>query len=103
MPDTTATFQNASQEIERTSALRDAALLAGFKVLEQRNHSLAQMMLTAFGDRRRAALWMSQPQRALGGRTSWQVLIDGDEETLWDALEHRQGRSGTAQVTYADT
>jgi len=91
MPQTAASFESVSREIERTSALRDAALLAGFEALEQRNGSLAQMVLMVFGDRRRAAQWMSQPQRALDGRTAWQVLIDGDEEALWDALEQRQG------------
>lgn len=91
MPRIAASFESISREIERTSALRDAALLAGFEALEQRNVSLAQMVLMVFGDRRRAAQRMSQPQRALDGRTAWQALMDGDEEELWDALEQRQG------------
>jgi hypothetical protein len=76
-----------SAEFERITALREHLISDAFQTLEHQNERLAKAVMECLGDRRKAALWMSRPQRAFNGKTAYQYLADGDEDGIWDEIE----------------
>ncbi|WP_426688434.1 DUF2384 domain-containing protein [Rhodanobacter ginsengiterrae] len=79
-------FQNIADEIARINAQRDTLVLGAFEALECRHASLVQVLLERMGSRQRAAYWMCSHQRALSGRSAYELLADGDDDSLWDLL-----------------
>ncbi|WP_017462109.1 antitoxin Xre/MbcA/ParS toxin-binding domain-containing protein [Dyella ginsengisoli] len=82
-------------ELNRLEAAREAAMLDAFAALEAQDPELAAMALQHSGERRRAARWMSMPQRVFSGRSAYQVLADGDIERVWDHLLDSEGSHAT--------
>jgi hypothetical protein len=80
-------FLHISRELERIHLLREQTTLDAFEALELSHASLAELLLSEFPDRRRAAHWMAQPHRAFAGRTAYQALGERDEAAVWDELE----------------
>jgi hypothetical protein len=76
-----------SAEFDRISALREHLVSDAFQILELHNGRMATAVTECLGDRRKAALWMSRPQRAFSGKTAYQYLADGDEDGIWDEIE----------------
>jgi hypothetical protein len=74
-------------EFERICAMREHLISDAFQFLEHQNEPLANAVLACLGDRRRAAWWMSRPQRAFSGKTAYHYLADGDEDGIWDEIE----------------
>lgn len=79
-------FSDIAQEIARVTCQREQMVLKAFETLEFRHPLLAQALLANIGSRQRAAYWMCTHQRALDGRSGYEVLADGDEDNLWDQI-----------------
>lgn len=79
-------FSDIAQEIARITCQREQVVLKAFEALEFRHPLLAQALLANIGSRQRAAYWMCTHQRALDGRSGYEVLADGDEDSLWDQI-----------------
>jgi hypothetical protein len=79
-------FQHLASELTRLSEARDATMLEAFAALEAHSPELAALALQSLGDRIRAARWMSMHQRAFGGMSAYELLVDGDVDTVWDRL-----------------
>lgn len=79
-------FSDIAQDIAHITARREQVVLSAFDMLAFRHALLAQALLANLGTRQRAAFWMSSHQRALGGRSGYEVLADGDEDSVWDQL-----------------
>lgn len=92
----TISFLAIATEIARINALREQAMEEAFAVLESQQASLANMLLQSTGDRRRAVRWMCLHQRAFGGRMAYEVLADGDEDSVWDEVSRMVDTSMTA-------
>ncbi len=84
-------FPDIAAELARINAEREALVLDAFAKLEHRLPALAQVLLGSVGSRQRAANWMCAHQRVLDGRTAYEVLGDGDEDIVWDALSGARG------------
>jgi len=87
MPAKILKLAELSAEFDRISALREHLISDAFQILEHQNGRLAKAVMECLGDRRKAALWMSRPQRAFSGKTAYQYLADGDEDGIWDEIE----------------
>jgi hypothetical protein len=87
MPAKILKLTELSAEFDRLSALREHLISDAFRVLEHQNERLAEAVVQSLGDRRKAAIWMSRPQRAFSGKTAYQYLADGDEDGIWDEIE----------------
>lgn len=79
-------FLTVATELDRLHLHKEAIIESAFGALLECCPSLAALLLEALGSRRRAALWLSVHQRAFSGRTAWELLAEGDEETVWDAV-----------------
>ncbi|MEO9229746.1 MAG: hypothetical protein ABI216_12495 [Devosia sp.] len=79
-------YADISLEIRRITCLREQLILDAFAALECRHAVLAQTLLDSVGSRQRAAHWMCTNQRAFEGRSAYDVLADGNEESVWDRL-----------------
>lgn len=86
-------FPDIAADIARINAQREALVLGAFEALEHRYPALAQVLLESVGSRQRAAHWMCTHQRALEGRTAYELLGEGDEDSVWDLLS-KAGRIG---------
>lgn len=82
----TIRFLAIATEIARINALREQAMEEAFAVLESQQASLANMLLQSTGDRRRAVRWMCLHQRVFDGRMAYELLADGDEDSVWDEV-----------------
>jgi hypothetical protein len=91
MRNCTVTFQEIAREIGRIDALRETVMSKAFVELETRHAPLALMLLHTVGDRQKAVRWMYVHQRIFDGRTAYDVLADGDEDSVWEAIS-RMGR-----------
>ncbi|WP_458068264.1 DUF2384 domain-containing protein [Rhodanobacter sp. BL-MT-08] len=80
-------YKHISRELERIHLLREQTMLDAFGALERSHTSLAELLLSEFTDRRRAAHWMAQHQRAFDGRTAYGLLAERDDGSVWDELE----------------
>lgn len=79
-------FIEIATGLERLRAARSEALETAFGTLARQIPDLATCLLDTLGGTARAAQWMSAHQKVFEGRTAWDVLGEGDEDTVWDAL-----------------
>lgn len=91
-PDTTV-FSRLAGSLERLRAERQRTIDDAFASVCAQKQLLATFLVEQFGDAHRAARWMASHQRTFGGRSPLEVLADGDEDALWDAL-HRAAVNG---------
>ncbi|WP_430390083.1 DUF2384 domain-containing protein [Dyella sp. 20L07] len=82
----TIRFQDVASELAQINTLRDDLMERAFSVLEQRHATLAAMLVQSLGDRQRAVRWMCRHQNAFSGRSAYELLSDGDEDTVWDEI-----------------
>ncbi|THD07171.1 antitoxin Xre/MbcA/ParS toxin-binding domain-containing protein [Rhodanobacter lindaniclasticus] len=75
-----------AEELRELERAREAAVQRGFRVLEEQHAAVAQLVLQSIGDRQRAVRWMCMHQRAFGGRSAYDLLADGDIDTVCDRL-----------------
>jgi len=75
-----------AKEVEEVHFLRETIVVQAFQKFEQEDPRLANFVQSGARDRRGAAFWMCRPLRQLDGRTAYQALAEGDEESLWDLL-----------------
>ena len=87
-------FRTIAAELVDLNAAREAAVLAAFASLEDEIPALASMALQNIGERSRAARWMSMHQNAFGGRSAYDLLADGDIDTVWDRISGECETSG---------
>lgn len=93
MTPTTTVFSRLAGSLERLRVERQKTIDDAFDSLCARKRLLASLLIEQFGDSHRAARWMASHQRAFGGRSPLELLADGDEDMLWDAL-HRAAPNG---------
>lgn len=79
-------FRDIAEGIREAEASREATITRAFEVLEKQYSLLACMLLQNIGDRQRAARWMCMPQRAFDGRTAYEVLAEGDVDSVWERV-----------------
>lgn len=82
----TIRFQDVATELAQINAQRDDVMERAFVMLQQRYSTLATMLVQSLGDRQRAVRWMCRHQNAFGGRTAYELLADGEEDTVWDEI-----------------
>ncbi|MET3650348.1 antitoxin Xre/MbcA/ParS toxin-binding domain-containing protein [Dyella japonica] len=82
----TIRFQDVATELAQINALRDDVMERAFIMLEQRHDTLAAMLVQSLGDRQRAVRWMCRHQNAFDGRTAYELLADGEADTVWDEI-----------------
>ena len=82
----TIKFQDVATELDQINALRDEVMERAFITLEQRHGTLAAMLVQSLGERQRAVRWMCRHQNAFDGRTAYELLADGEEDTVWDEI-----------------
>lgn len=75
-----------AEELRELERAREAAVQRGFGVLEEQHAAVAQLVLQFFGDRQRAVRWMCMHKRVFGGRSAYDLLADGDIDTICDHL-----------------
>jgi hypothetical protein len=86
MRKTTIRFQDVATELAQINAQRDGVMERAFTMLEQRHATLAAMLVQSLGDRQRALRWMCRHQSAFGGRTAYELIADGEDDTVWDEI-----------------
>jgi hypothetical protein len=82
-------FLQISAELERIHLLKEQTTLNAFSALERSHLCLAELLLSEFADRRRAAHWMAQHHRVFEGRTAYQLRAERDDGAVWDELERK--------------
>lgn len=80
-------FNEACVAIEQATAMREAAITAAFNVLAMHRPIFSQALTANIGDSRKAARWMSLHHRAFDGRNAYQVLAEGDDDSVWEEME----------------
>ncbi|RUL65756.1 DUF2384 domain-containing protein [Dyella dinghuensis] len=76
-----------SKELERLQAAREQIITDAFSVFEKRYVTPAALLLQHFGDSRKAARWLCSHQKVFGGRTAYDVIVEGDDEMVWDEIQ----------------
>ncbi len=79
-------FDEIAQKIARITSLRNQTVMEAFASLEFQHASLAEALTENLGGRQRAANWMCTNHRAFDGRSAYEALADGDEDTIWDEI-----------------
>ena len=82
----TMKFQDVATELAQINTLRDDVMERAFGALEKQHASLATMLVQSLRDRDRAVRWMCRHQNAFGGRTAYELLADGEADTVWDEI-----------------
>jgi Protein of unknown function (DUF2384) len=82
----TIKFQDVATELAQINTLRDDVMERAFGMLEQRHATLATMLVQSLGDRPRAVRWMCRHQNAFSGRTAYELIAGGEEDTVWDEI-----------------
>lgn len=82
----TIKFQDVATELAQINALRDDVMERAFGLLEQRHATLATMLVQSLGDRQRAVRWMCRNQSAFDGRSAYELIADGEQDTVWDEI-----------------
>lgn len=80
-------FRCVSLEAKRIVEARDCLVVDAFDALELHHALLANMLVLRLGDRMRAARWMYSHQKPFDGKTAYDLISDGDVETVWDEAE----------------
>lgn len=84
-------FRNIVIELVQLNSARETAIAEAFNALEEQIPALASLAVQNIGDRLRAGHWMSMHQRAFGGRSAYDLLADGDVDSVWDRLSGDDG------------
>jgi hypothetical protein len=84
-------IKDMGARLEEIHATREKIAFAAFSLLEERRRDFSNMLVIGLGNRARAVWWMSMRQRNLEGRNGYQVIADGEEDRLWEALESQRG------------
>jgi hypothetical protein len=79
-------LRSVADELQRLDSAREKAISQAFHTLENQDPALAHLVLQNIGDRQRAARWMCMHQRAFGGRSAYELLAEGDVDTVWDRV-----------------
>ncbi|QDE39829.1 DUF2384 domain-containing protein [Luteibacter pinisoli] len=87
-------FAALAGHLERLRVERQHLIDDAFSSLCARRALLAGMLIEEFGSPARAAIWVTSHQRVFGGRTPLEVLAEGDDDLVWDAL----GRDGAGHA-----
>lgn len=82
----TIRFQDVATELAQINTLRDDVMERAFVMLEQRHATLATMLVQSLGDRHRAVRWMCRHQQAFDGRSAYELIADGEDDTVWDEI-----------------
>ena len=97
----TVRFQEIAAEITEVNVLREQVVLKAFQALERQDAPLARILLQNIGDRQRAARWMCMHQRAFDGRSAYEVLAEGDVDSVWDRVLGTVGGDAQAEARMA--
>ncbi len=76
-----------SREMARLNTLRDQTIMDAFGIFNKRYPTLAALLLQHFRDKKKAARWMCMYQKAFGGRMGYDVIAEGDDDSVWDEIE----------------
>ena len=82
----TIRFQDVATELAQINAQREDVMERAFSLLEQRHGTLATMLVQRLGDRQRAVRWMCRHHHAFDGRTAYELIADGEHDTVWDEI-----------------
>ena len=82
----TIRFQDVAAELAQIDAQREDVMERAFGLLEQRHGTLAAMLIQSLGDRPRAVRWMCRHHHAFDGRTPYELIAGGEEDTVWDEI-----------------
>jgi hypothetical protein len=66
--------------------MRDKLMLDAFHALEKCHPLLADMLVYRTGSRISAARWMCKHQESFRGMTAYDVIAEGDIDTIWDKV-----------------
>jgi hypothetical protein len=88
-------FEGITSAIERHNSGRESLRLDAFRFLEARHPAMAGLVLESVEGRVHAALWMCTRRRVFGGRMAYELLADGDDETVWSEVM-KLGESGSS-------
>lgn len=94
----TIKFQDVAPELAQISALRDDVMERAFAALEKQHATLAAMLVQSLGDRQRAIRWMCRNQNAFSGRSAYELLGDGESDTVWDEVALMGESPSTARL-----
>lgn len=84
-------FKAMSARLEELQTAREQLAYVAFSMLEERQGDFAKMLILGLGDRTRAVWWMCMRHRNLEGRTAYQVMVDGEQDRLWEVVENLCG------------
>ena len=79
-------FSSVSPDIAKLIAMRDKLMLDAFRSLEQCHPLLADMLVYRTGSRTNAARWMCKRLESFHSLTAYDVIADGDMDTVWDEV-----------------
>jgi len=85
-------MKRSCESIDDATAERETAIANAFELLQGRKPDLPQILIEMFGDCRRAARWMCLHQRALDGRRAYELLVEGNDDLVWDEMERSVNR-----------
>lgn len=91
-------YGDLALELTRVTSMREQLVLEAFGTLEFRHGALAQTLMESIGSRQRAAHWMCSHQRAFDGRSAYEVLADGDEDSVWDQIPGYRSRDAIERL-----
>jgi hypothetical protein len=80
-------IEQVSSMINRLHVERERVIIEAFVTLEAKHALLAEMLKQHVGNRKRAAQWMCSHQRVFGGRTGYDLIAEGDAESVWDEVQ----------------
>lgn len=87
------TLENASEAVARANSDRDAVLVVAYECLLAHRPLLASALLERLDTPLRVARWLASRQRGMPhGRTPWDLLSEGDDDAVWDALDCARSR-----------
>jgi hypothetical protein len=95
MPINNETYATLAAEIDAQFDRREKAITNAFDELEKHDDQLAELLRTTVPNRRRAAHWMCQPFKELGGKNAYHALAEGDQDAVWDLLLAQSERQET--------
>lgn len=80
-------FEQVSFRINQLHVQRESVITEAFMTFEARHPLLAEMLKHRVGNGKRAAQWMCSHQRAFGGKTGYDIIAEGDTDSVWDEVQ----------------
>jgi hypothetical protein len=80
-------LNDAFERLHRAEQDLEDATLGAFIALESCHALLAQALEVWMGDRGKAAHWMSFHRCIFAGKSGYDLVMEGDMETLWEHIE----------------